>query len=45
MLYFDDNWDICNNYQFENEIKRFLILIDEHYGETKILLFRKVYAF
>jgi hypothetical protein len=34
MLYSDGNWDICNNSQFEDEIKRFLILIDEHFGDS-----------
>jgi hypothetical protein len=30
MLYCVDNWVICNNSQFEDENKTFLILIDEH---------------
>jgi hypothetical protein len=45
MLYCVDNWVICNNSQFEDENKRFLILIDEHIGESSILLFPNVYAF
>jgi hypothetical protein len=45
MIYSMDNWVICINSLFEDEYKRFLILSDEHYGESSILLFRTVYAF
>jgi hypothetical protein len=34
MFYSVGNCVICNNSQYEDENKRFLILIDEHYGES-----------
>jgi hypothetical protein len=34
MLYSVGNWVICNNSQFDDENTRFLILIEEHYGES-----------
>jgi hypothetical protein len=45
MIYCNGAWVIWNNFQFEYENKIFLILIDEHYGESKTLLFSTVYAF
>jgi hypothetical protein len=44
-LYSIGNWFPCNNSQFEDENKGFLILIDEHYGESYIMPFRTVMGF
>jgi hypothetical protein len=34
MTYSVGNCVICNNLQYENENMRFLIFIEEHYGES-----------
>jgi hypothetical protein len=45
MLYSFGSWVICDISQFEDENKRFLILIDAHYGESFILLLLTLKAF